>query len=94
MAAMWKCAGCGIEGPDKARRCDCATNVVVSSDGVGAWKERDPAVSDRLAVAMLRSMAASFRGGFDFSFDPDDMAALLIKVADRIDPGPVSSESK
>jgi hypothetical protein len=68
--------------------------VVTSSDGVGAWKERDPHVSDRLAVEMLRSMASSFRGGSDFSYAPDDMAAVLSKVADRIDPGPASGAAK
>lgn len=36
----WRCAGCGIEGPDTTRLCDCATNVVCSTleRGRGLWK--------------------------------------------------------
>ena len=34
---------------------------------------------------MLHSMASALRGGFDFSFNPEDMADLLDRVAaDRI----------
>ena len=28
MSDVWKCAGCGVEGFDTNRRCDCATTVV------------------------------------------------------------------
>lgn len=28
MSDVWKCAGCGVEGFDTDRRCDCATNIV------------------------------------------------------------------
>ena len=38
---VWKCAGCGIEGPDTMRRCDCATNVVCCGRE-GAWKTDPP----------------------------------------------------
>lgn len=40
MSEVWRCAGCGIEGPDTDRRCGCATSVVVSSvcKKTGEWK--------------------------------------------------------
>jgi hypothetical protein len=89
----WRCAGCGIEGPDKARRCDCVTSVIISSDGAGAWKVRTAVAADRIDAAMLRSMASSFRGSLAFSFNQHDMADLLVRVADRIEPRHASVES-
>lgn len=44
---VWRCAGCGIEGPDTMRRCDCATSVVIRKMPEGQrdlaeWKTDPP----------------------------------------------------
>lgn len=46
------------------------------------------AQQDRIDREMLRSMATSFSAGLDFSFNSHDMAALLRRMADRVDPKP------
>ena len=52
----WKCAGCGIAGPDTDRRCDCATSVVCCGNR-GEWKtgptwatQPDPLADPRVAA--------------------------------------------
>lgn len=49
---------------------------------------RMAASDDRLDREMLRSMAASLSLGVDFSFNRQDMVALLLRAADRVDPRP------
>lgn len=49
----------------------------------------EQAQRDRIDAAMLRSMSASFRARLGFSFNPDDMADLMGRMADRVDPRPV-----
>jgi hypothetical protein len=46
------------------------------------------AQDDRIDREMLKSMAASFASGLSFSFNPQDMAGLLSRAAERIDPKP------
>lgn len=46
------------------------------------------AQQDRIDREMLRSMAASLSSGLDFSFNRDDMADMLVRVSERIDPKP------
>lgn len=46
------------------------------------------AQQDRLDREMLRSMAASFSSGLGFSFNAHDMAELMQRMAERVDPKP------
>lgn len=46
------------------------------------------AQKDRLDAERMRSMARSIRQNMAFSFNPLDMAEMLERTADRIQPGP------
>ena len=48
------------------------------------------AQQDRIDREMLRSMAASFSSGLGFSFNSHDMAELMQRMSERIDPKPLS----
>lgn len=45
-------------------------------------EERSP--RDHIDELMLRSMSVSFRAGLEFSFNREDMADLLARMADRL----------
>ena len=46
------------------------------------------AQQDRIDREMLRSMAASFSSGLGFSFNREDMAELMQRMSERVDPKP------
>jgi hypothetical protein len=74
----WRCAGCGIVSPDRARSCSCPTDVVVK-DGMQEWKRGAGADAPREALAqfMIRHSFATGHG--------DTHDSLLAELSWQID---------
>ena len=82
-AEEWKCAGCGVSGPDRFRRCKCTTNVIVMQRGDGRtfteWKRDQPNIDT------IRRLGESVGGIRTPRMEGDNLAVILCSYFDNPD---------
>lgn len=77
----WRCAGCGILSPGRARKCECPTSVVVKNGEPSAWKvEEKPKYQDELIGDITRDICE-----LPDRTSPDDEPDLLLVTIQELD---------